>query len=88
MLKERSRLESVVGEFNQLLTDLHDCTDLLDLAQTEEDLSVLDDLSSQLVSLKSKIELVETTTLLSDPLDGSNVYVSFAPGEMRGDFSM
>ena len=43
-------------------------------------MSVVDDLSSHLISLKSKIEQMETAKLLGDPLDRSNAYVSFAPG--------
>jgi len=80
VLKERSRLEKVVTELTGAERELSDLRDLLALAETESDASLLDDLRAQLDRLAGRVDDMETTRLLGDPLDAMSAFVSFSPG--------
>jgi peptide chain release factor 2 len=60
--------------------DIADFEDLVDLAAEEQDSSMQDELSTQVDTLQSRVEETETARLLSEPMDGSNAFVSFSPG--------
>jgi peptide chain release factor 2 len=80
VLKERARLEGIVNGFDKLVRDIADFEDLVDLAAEEQDSSMQDELSTQVDTLQSRVEETETARLLSEPMDGSNAFVSFSPG--------
>jgi peptide chain release factor 2 len=80
VLKERARLEQAIESFTKVATELADFTELLELAEEEEDPALQDDLNGQLTRLEERIEELETTRLLGDPLDRANAFVSFSPG--------
>jgi len=80
VLKERSRLEKVVDELTGAERELSEIRDLLALAETESDASLLDDLRAQIDRLAARVDDMETTRLLGDPLDAMTAFVSFSPG--------
>ncbi len=80
MLKERARLQGIVNGFDKLVRDIADLDDLVDLAAEEQDSSMLDELSTQVDAIQSRVEETETARLLGEPMDASNAFVSFSPG--------
>jgi peptide chain release factor 2 len=69
-----------VSGFTSLSQDVSDIIDLLGMAKDDNDTSVLEDLAAQVDDLTNKVTKMETARLLSGPQDGSNAFVSFAPG--------
>jgi len=69
-----------VEGFSRLDRELADYSEMLAMAAEEEDPSLAAELEEQLTSLEDRLEALETTRLLSDPLDISNAFVSFSPG--------
>jgi peptide chain release factor 2 len=80
VLKERSRLEKVVAELIGAEVELSEFRDFLSLAEAEADASLLEDLRGQLERVADRVDSMETTRLLGDPLDTMNAFVSFSPG--------
>lgn len=80
VLKERAGIENVVDSFTALEKELIDFEELLLLAEEEDDLSLLDDLQSQLDELGQGVQALETKRLLGDPMDRCNAFVQFSPG--------
>jgi len=80
VLKERSRLQKVVSELVGAERELAEFKDLVSLAEAESDTSLLDDLRTQLDKLTERVDSMETTRLLGDPVDAMSAFVSFSPG--------
>jgi peptide chain release factor 2 len=80
VLKERSRLQKVVSELVGAERELAEFKDLVSLAEAESDTSLLDDLRAQLDKLTERVDSMETTRLLGDPVDAMSAFVSFSPG--------
>jgi peptide chain release factor 2 len=80
VLKERARLEQAIESFTRVEKELDDFLALLELAEEEADPALEEDLTEQLARLEERIEELETTRLLGDPLDRSGAFVSFSPG--------
>ena len=57
-----------------------DASELLELAEQEEDESLLQDFGGQIDALENRITEVETRRLLGDPHDRLNAFVHFSPG--------
>jgi len=69
-----------VEGFGGLEKDIEDFSDLLELASMEEDAGMVEDLAEQIGSLEARVEEMEATRLLGDPLDALGAFVSFSPG--------
>lgn len=80
MLKERSSLEGEVTTYERIEQDLSDLSELLEMAEAENATSMEAELEHGLDVLSRRLEEIETTRLLADPMDGNNAYVQFAPG--------
>ncbi len=80
MLKERAGLESVVNAYFGIAKEIEDFEDLLMLAEEEEDLSIAEEMGLQLDEMTQKVGALETSRLLSGPMDRMNAFVQFSPG--------
>jgi peptide chain release factor 2 len=80
VLKERAGLESVVNAYVGLTKEIEDFEDLLVLAEEEDDLSIAEEMGLQLDEMEQKVGALETSRLLSGPMDRMNAFVQFSPG--------
>jgi len=80
VLKERARLEDAIEAFTRIEKEMADFAGLLELAEEEADPALRADLEEQLNRLEDRVEALETTRLLGDPLDRMGAFVSFSPG--------
>jgi peptide chain release factor 2 len=69
-----------VDEIASSERELADFTDFLSLAEAEGDASLSDELGAQLEKLADRVDAMELTRLLGDPMDVMNAFVSFSPG--------
>jgi peptide chain release factor 2 len=79
-LKERSRLEKIVNEIAAGDKELADFKDFVALAEMEADGSLAEELRATLDRIVERVDAMETTRLLGDPMDAMNAFVSFSPG--------
>ncbi|WP_149283288.1 peptide chain release factor 2 [Halomonas binhaiensis] len=78
--KERSSLELVVATIDTLDQGLADCSDLLELAEMEEDADTVAEVESELASLKSDLEKLEFRRMFSGEMDENNAYLDIQAG--------
>lgn len=78
--QELSLLKDKVNKGNALFSSLEDVEILLELAQEEDDQSVLGDLSKEIKILKKKIDSTELEVLLSNPYDKANAILALHAG--------
>jgi peptide chain release factor 2 len=78
--KERVSLEEVVSSINELSKKLADADELLQLAVSEEDQTIINDLCLEMETLTAKVEKLEFHRMFSNPLDPNNAYVDIQSG--------
>ncbi len=78
--KERVSLEAVVNNINELTKRLADADELLQLALSEEDQTIIDDLCLEMETLNAAVEKLEFHRMFSNPLDPNNAYVDIQSG--------
>jgi peptide chain release factor 2 len=79
-LQQKSHLEDELSLYKSLLLRLEDAKTLVELAQEEEDLSLVKDIEDQISHLSSALQKAELRTLLSGEQDRNNAIVSINPG--------
>ena len=80
VLKETSRLKDIVQKYDALSNEYNDLFDLIDMADEEEDLSMLDDVLSGVENFIKTFEDMRLTTLLSGEYDKNNAILTFHAG--------
>lgn len=78
--KERSDLELVVLTIEAMDKGVVEVKELLQLAQDEEDIELLDAANKDLLKLHSKLEALEFRRMFSGPMDPANAYVEIQAG--------
>jgi peptide chain release factor 2 len=78
--QEISRIKRHLAPWNILLGEINDGLELLEIAQSENDTSVIADIDASLDHLKSSFQRIQTLELLSDPDDVRNAYITVHPG--------
>jgi len=78
VMRERKRLEHLLGTETELVRHSDDITAYFDLAHEGEDVS--SDLQREISSLQGLVDRLETETLLSGENDGRNAIVTIHPG--------
>ena len=79
-MKETSRLKDIVQKYDALSNEYNDLFDLIDMADEEEDLSMLDDVLSGVEKFIKTFEDMRLTTLLSGEYDKNNAILTFHAG--------
>jgi peptide chain release factor 2 len=80
VLKERSRLQKIVSELVGAEREIADFREFVSLAEAESDTTLIEELRAQLDKLADRVDAIETTRLLGDPIDAMGAFVSFSPG--------
>ena len=75
-----SNLEGKIKHYEGLLSGCDDVETMMELAQEENDESMLDELKSVYTDLETKMEETRLETLLTGDYDGNNALVSFQSG--------
>lgn len=79
-LKEISRLKDKVAAYNGLVTAYDDAATLIELADEEEDLSLLDEVVSLVGDFEKRLADERLQTLLSGEYDANNAILTFHAG--------
>ena len=80
LLKEKKRVEDLLGEWEALERRLEDTEALIELAEEEEDISLSEEISAELEKVEKALKDLEIKTLLSEEKDPNNAIVSINPG--------
>ena len=78
--QEISRLKRKVEPWEELMRDLNEALELMDMASSENDTDVMDDICSKIDELYSEFDRLETLELFSGEDDTKNCYLSIHPG--------
>ncbi len=78
--KEISRLKKKTGPWDQLMNRISESSELFEMAMTEEDRDVLDEICGKIDSYRQSFEHIETLELLSGEDDENNCFISIHPG--------
>jgi peptide chain release factor 2 len=80
ILKEKSQLESVLGDFKKAAASLDDAGVMLELAQSENDEAAHAEAATQLREAQTRVEKLEFQRMLSGPNDRCNAIVDVNAG--------
>lgn len=73
-------MEEVVNTLDVLTKKLADADELLQLAITEEEQALLNELAEEIETLTAQVEQLEFRRMFSNPLDSNNAYVDIQSG--------
>lgn len=80
ILQEKTVLEKSINEYKSLQQSLEDSLELLELAEIEEDKSVIKEAEDSLTKLKDKVAKIELESLLSGEADSNDCYLEINAG--------
>lgn len=80
LLKEKKSFESKINEYEELKKEFEDIGILIDLAQEEEDQSMVSEIQKAFEDYKKKYEDLRIKTLLNGEYDGNNAIISIHAG--------
>ena len=80
ILQHTSNLKSKVENYNTLLNGYEDTLALIELADEEEDLSLLDEATTDYNNIKSNLEAQRLSLLLTGEYDSNNAILTFHAG--------
>lgn len=78
--RERARLDEEVGKFTRLERGLTDAAELLEMARSESDNSVLASVVADIERFKSEIEQAEFNKMFSGEMDAHNAFIDIQAG--------
>lgn len=79
-MQERQRLETSIGTINGIESELGDAVDLIELAEMEDDASVVADAETALGALKNDLGKKQIAALLSGEADRNDAYLEVHSG--------
>jgi len=80
MTKEAKNLKDVVGEYNKAKDDIDDALMMIDMANEEEDRSMIDEILMMTDDVCERIDAMKVRLLLSGPYDNSNAILRLNAG--------
>ena len=80
VLKKAGSLKAVVHSYAQLVTLFEDAQTMIEMAEEDDDASMLEDIDKALKELQAKIDEQRLTTLLSGEYDSKNAILTFHAG--------
>lgn len=80
LLQEKKYLENKIGGFEKLNADFEDLSVLMEMAEEEEDASLVPEIEESFESLKQRIEEIRLQTLLDGEYDKNNAILSIHAG--------
>lgn len=78
--KEKSTLNRILGIYENAQNALNDSEELFNLAKSDNDSDLLENLFIEAPNLEHKIKQIEIEIMLSDKNDGANAIVTIQPG--------
>jgi len=80
ILKEKSQLEAVLGDFAKAQTALDDAAVMRELAESESDEAARAEAEGQLLEAQARVQKLELARMLSGPNDGATALVDINAG--------
>ena len=80
VLQKTKQLKDKVARYNSLKTSWEDTLTLIELADEENDESMLPEITEAVASVEKELETITLETLLSGPYDKNNVIMTFHAG--------
>ncbi len=80
VMRRSRQLEAKIGRYNKMQETWEDLMTIIEMAQEENDESMLDELVEGYGSLEEQMEATRLETLLTGDYDGNNALVSFQAG--------
>ena len=78
--QERARLEKTLSAIEGLESNLEDASVLLELATSEDDQTILNDLANELKAFDSEISQLEIQRMFRHEMDSSNSFLDIQAG--------
>lgn len=78
--RERSQLETVVDGLSQIRQRLQDAQELLDIAKSEEDENLANEVRDEIDNIGSHVETLEFQRMFSGDMDKNNAYLEIQSG--------
>jgi peptide chain release factor 2 len=79
-MRERNKLENSMTVITSAETELADTLELIEMAELEDDVSIIDDAAESLTALGGVMRRAELEALLSGEADGNDAYIEIHPG--------
>ncbi len=79
-MREKTRLEKTIGDWDRLNQGLADARELLELARLEEDAAVIADITQQAKTMFGRTEEMELQCMLAGEADMNNAFLEIHPG--------
>lgn len=78
--KEKVQLEKIVGTLDELLGGLDACKELLEMAEADDDVGMVEEVETELDSLTKKLDELEFQRMFSGEMDPNNCYLEIQSG--------
>jgi peptide chain release factor 2 len=79
-MRERTRLDKALSSYRALETELNDASGLLELAEAENDKSLIAEAEASLAGLRSRSESLKLESMLSGEADANDAYLEIHAG--------
>jgi len=79
-MRERTRLDKALSSYRALEAELNDATGLLELAEAENDKSLIAEADASLAGLRSRSESLKLESMLSGEADANDAYLEIHAG--------
>lgn len=78
--KQKKHLENTVLLIDKLTNDINSACELLELAQTENDLTVIETLIPEFTTIENTLSKLEFQRMFSNPMDPNNCFIDIQAG--------
>ncbi|MEG2038579.1 MAG: PCRF domain-containing protein, partial [Oscillospiraceae bacterium] len=80
VLKQQRQLQNKVNSYDKLFSEFEDISTLVEIAMDEDDDSLFDEATAGFDKIRSEIDSVKLSTLLTGEYDANNAILSFHAG--------
>ena len=84
VMREKTHLDQQIAAIKELETELQDQMDLIQLAEEENDIELVDEANAELARLAEIAGKKQLESLLSGEADGNNCFIEIHPGAKIG----